>query len=285
MKNFSNKVAVITGAASGIGRALATRCAQEDMKIVLADVEAAALATAEQELKSAGATVLAVVTDVAKESDILALAQKTMETFGAIHLLFNNAGVGGGSTIWNSTSADWQWVMNVNLWGAIHATRIILPIMLQQETECHIVNTASLAGLESGPGNSIYRVSKHALVSLTETLYHELKLMRSNIGVSVLCPGFVRTQICDADRNRPAELSKPGDIAAPTTMTTMIDQFIRAGVEQGISPDEIAEQTFIAIKNNRFYILPDPAYKQSVKQRMEDILNQQNPTFVVPSTI
>ncbi|RAT98461.1 SDR family NAD(P)-dependent oxidoreductase [Brevibacillus sp. Leaf182] len=285
MKQFENKVAVITGAASGIGRALATRCVEEQMKVVLADVEVAALQRVEQELQAAGATVLAVVTDVSKEKDIQMLAQKTLDSFGAVHLLFNNAGVGGGSTIWQSTLADWQWVMNVNLWGAIHATQIFVPMMLKQGTECHIVNTASLAGLESGPGNSIYRVSKHALVSLSETLYHELKMIQSKIGVSVLCPGFVQTQICDAHRNRPAEYSKPGDIVEPSPMTTAIDQFIRSGVEQGISPKEVADHTFLAIKSNRFYILPDPSYKEAVRQRMEDILNQHNPTFVIPSHI
>ncbi|MCM3144730.1 SDR family NAD(P)-dependent oxidoreductase [Brevibacillus sp. MER 51] len=285
MNQFENKVAVITGAASGIGRALAMRCADEQMKVVLADVEVAALQRVEQELKTAGATVLAVVTDVSKETDIQTLAQKTLDSFGSVHLLFNNAGVGGGSTIWQSTLADWQWVMNVNLWGAIHATKIFVPTMLKQGTECHIVNTASLAGLDTGPGNRIYRVSKHALVCLSETLYHELKMIQSKIGVSVLCPGFVQTQICDAYRNRPAEYSKPGDIVEPSPMTTAIDQFIRSGVEQGISPKEVADHTFLAIKSNRFYILPDPSYKETVRQRMEDILNQHNPTFVIPSHI
>ncbi|WP_232696617.1 SDR family NAD(P)-dependent oxidoreductase [Brevibacillus daliensis] len=284
MKQFASKVAVITGAASGIGRAFATRCAQEGMQVVLADVEEAALVKAEQELKMSGATALAVVTDVAKEGDIQALAQKTVDSFGAVHLLFNNAGVGAGSTVWNSTSADWHWVMNVNLWGAIHATRIFVPIMLEQQTDCHIVNTASRAGLESGPGTGIYRVSKHALVSLTETLYHELKMVQARIGVSVLCPGYVRTQICDAHRNRSSEFSKPGDIVTPSPQENKIAQFIRASVEQGISPDEVAELTFTAIKNNQFYIMPDPDYKQAVQQRMEDILHQQNPTFVIPAS-
>lgn len=285
MNHFENKVAVITGAASGIGRALATRCAEEQMKVVLADVEVDALHKTEQELKAAGATVLSVVTDVSKESDLQKLAQATMNTFGQVDLLINNAGVGAGSTLWKSTTADWQWVMNVNVWGPIHATRIFVPIMLEQGTECHIVNTASLAGLESGPGNGIYRVSKHALVSLTETLYHELKMHHSKIGVSVLCPGFVQTQICDSHRNRPAEYSQPGDIAAPSPMSSAIDQFIRSGVEQGISTKEVADLTFLAIKNNRFYILPDPAYKETVRQRMEDILKLNNPTFIVPSHI
>lgn len=282
MKNFSGKVAVVTGAASGIGRALAIRCAKEGMKVVLADVEKEALLKVEQELKETGTSVIAVVTDVAKEEDIQSLAQKTMDSFGAVHLLCNNAGVGGGSNLWSSTSADWQWVLNVNLWGAIHATRIFIPLMLKQETECHIVNTASIAGLESGPGNGIYRVSKHALVGLTETLYHDLKLIHAKIGVSVLCPGFVRTQICDAGRNRPLEYSKPGDISEPTPQEKMIAQFIRAGVEQGKSPEEIAALTFSAIQNKRFYIIPDADFKQTVQQRLENIVNLQNPTFVIP---
>ena len=174
MKEFKGKVAVITGAASGIGRALADRCVQEGMKAVLADVEVEALAKTEASLKASGATVLAVQTDVSQARDVAALAQKTLEVFGAVHLLCNNAGVGTEAAIWESTLEVWEWVMGVNLWGVIHGVHAFVPLMLAQDTECHIVNTASMAGLISGPGLGTYKVTKHAVVSLSETLHHEL---------------------------------------------------------------------------------------------------------------
>jgi NAD(P)-dependent dehydrogenase (short-subunit alcohol dehydrogenase family) len=167
MKEFTGKVAVITGAASGIGRALADRSVQEGMKAVLADVEAEALANAEASLKATGATVLAVPTDVSQARDVAALAQKTLEVFGAVHLLCNNAGVGMEAAIWESTLDEWESVMGVNLWGVIHGVRAFVPVMLAQDTECHIVNTASMAGLVSGPGLGAYKATKHAVVSLS----------------------------------------------------------------------------------------------------------------------
>ncbi len=174
MKEFKGKVAVITGAASGIGRALADRSVNEGMKAVLADVEGEALAKTEAGLKASGATVLAVPSDVSQARDVAALAQKTLEVFGAVHLLCNNAGVGTEAAIWESTLEEWEWVMGVNLWGVIHGVRAFVPLMLAQDTECHIVNTASMAGLISGPGLGAYKVTKHAVVSLSETLHHEL---------------------------------------------------------------------------------------------------------------
>ena len=174
MREFKDKVAVITGAASGLGRAMADRCVQEGMKVVLADVEVEELAKTEASMKASGATVLALRTDVSQASDMEALAQKTLEAFGAVHLLCNNAGVGTDAAIWKSTIADWEWVIGVNLWGVIHGVRIFVPIMLKQDTESHIVNTASMAGLISGPGLGAYKVTKHAVVALSETLYHEL---------------------------------------------------------------------------------------------------------------
>lgn len=284
MESYKGKVAVITGAASGIGRALADRCVKEGMKVVLADVEEVALQNAERELRAKGADVLAVLTDVSKESDVQALARHTVDAYGAVHLLFNNAGVGSGALLWTSTVADWQWVMSVNLWGPIHAIRAFVPIMLEQQTECHIVNTASRAGLETGPGLGIYRMTKHALVSMSETLSHELKMVQSSIGVSVLCPGFVRTQICDAHRNRPTELSGPNDREMPTPMDIQLDQMMRKAVSNGMTPEEVADITFAAIQNRQFYILPDPEAKQAVQVRLEDILNDRNPSFLIPAS-
>ncbi|MGO0061517.1 SDR family NAD(P)-dependent oxidoreductase [Brevibacillus fluminis] len=276
------KVAVITGAAEGIGKALALRSIKEGMKVVLADVEERALAATEAELREAGADIMGVVTDVGNEADIKRLAEETIRTYGGVHYLFNNAGVGAGSLLWNSTVADWQWVLNVNLWGLIHATRTFVPIMLEQDTLCHITNTASMAGLESGPGNSIYRVTKHAVVAFSETLYHELKLSQAKVGVSVLCPGFVQTKICDAERNRPEGLRNSPEEEGRSPIGTAIAQFIREGVKTGMKPDEVADIAFAAIKHKRFYILPDSQWKRPVKQRLEDLLEERNPTFVVP---
>ena len=198
MNEFNGKVAVITGAASGIGRALADRCVHEGMKAVLADVEVDALAKTEASLKASGATVLAVQTDVSQARDVAALAEKTVEAFGAVHLLCNNAGVGTEAAVWESTLEEWEWVMGVNLWGVIHGVRTFVPVMLAQDTECHIVNTASMAGLISGPGLGAYKVTKHAVVSLSETLHHELGERGAKIRVSVLCPGIVNTRIMES---------------------------------------------------------------------------------------
>src|SRR5215831_13355553 len=188
MKEFKGKVAVVTGAASGIGRALAEGCVREGMKVVLADVEVESLTKTEASMKAAGATVLAVRTDVSQARDIEALAQKTLDAFGAVHLLCNNAGVWTGASIWESTIADWEWVLGVNLWGVIHGVRFFVPVMLAQDTECHIVNTASIAGLIAYPGAGIYKVTKHGVVTLSETLYYELAERGAKVHVSILCP-------------------------------------------------------------------------------------------------
>jgi len=278
MQEFKDKVAVITGAASGIGRGLAEWCAQEGMKLVLADIEGKNLAQTALELKNTGATVLAVQTDISQAADVEALAQKTLDTFGAVHLLFNNAGVAGAAApIWENTLADWEWVLNVNLWGTIHGIRTFVPIMLRQDTECHIVNTASIAGLISGAGLGVYKVSKHSIVSLSETLSCELAEINAKIKVSVLCPVWVNTQIMHSERNRPIELKN-----APThpQMTREVKSQVLAmsrAVRQGISPQEVAERVFDAIRNENFYILTHPESKSSVQKRMEDILQERNP--------
>lgn len=277
MKELKGKVAVVTGAASGIGRALAERSAQEGMKVVLADIEEAALAQAERELRAAGASVLAVRTDVSKADDIAALAQKTLDAFGAVHLLFNNAGVSAGTTVWESTQADWEWVIGVNLWSVIHATRIFVPLMLAQESECHIVNTASVAGLVSGPGLGVYKVTKHGVVTLSETLQCELVERGSKIKVSLLCPGWVNTRIMESGRNRPGELQNaPGSVVlAPETKARI--QEIAHAVQSGSSPQQVAQQVFDAVKKEQFYILTHPEWKPLIRQRMENILNEESP--------
>ena len=278
MKEFKDKVAVITGAASGIGRSIAERCAQEGMKVVLADIEEAALNQAENELKATGARVLSVRTDVSKPGDIELVAQKTLDTFGAVHLLFNNAGVGAGTTIWESTLADWQWVIGVNLWGVINGIRTFVPIMLAQDTECHIVNTASIAGLLSYHPVSAYQVTKHAIVALSEHLYYSLAQKKAKIKTSVLCPGWVKTRILDAGRNRPAELqNEPVNVSMkPEEQAVML--FFSQEVEAGMPPIQVADYVFNAIINEQFYILTHPDFIPEIQKRMDNILNLHNPT-------
>ena len=278
MKQFTGKVAVITGAASGIGRALAERCAQEGMHVVLADIEAHALSQTTQDLEAAGARILAVPTDVSRARDINALAQKTLDTFGAVHLLFNNAGVGMPGSLWETSAEDWEWLIGVNLWGVIHGVRIFVPIMLKQDADCHIVNTASAAGLISSPGIGSYKVTKHGVVALSETLYHELTEIGANIKVSVLCPGPVATRIGEAERNRPSPLR---EALPPVRLSPQHEARWHALVQAsqaGMSPRQVAECVFKAVLEERFYILTHPATKAHIQRRMEDILQERNPT-------
>ena len=273
MNEFRGKVAVITGAASGIGRALADRCAQEGMKIVLADIEEEALARTEQEMTAAGATILAVRTDVANFSDVEALAAQTLDAFGAVHLLCNNAGVGTGSpSIWENTLSDWKWLVGVNLWGVIHGVLAFVPIMLDQDTECHIVNTASIAGLTTGSIIGPYGVTKHAVVSLSESLHLQMEEREAKVKVAVLCPEMVNTRLWDADRNRPLRLQNPPDSIEPVP-----EEQRRKIFDTGITPDEVADRVFDAIRDDRFYILTHPETTPFVRLRMEDIVEGRNP--------
>jgi NAD(P)-dependent dehydrogenase (short-subunit alcohol dehydrogenase family) len=281
MKTFQGKVAVVTGAASGIGRALAERCVQEGMKVVLADVEAQALLQTSRDLAAQGAETLAVPTDVSQAAEVERLAKTAFETYEAVHLLFNNAGVGAGKTAWESTLADWEWVLGVNLYGVIHGIRSFVPRMLESGAEGYIVNTASIAGLTSGPGLSVYMASKHAVVSLTETLYHELTIRGTSIGVSVLCPGFVKTRIQDAERNRPARLQNAPSEQKLSREEQEGGQILKLAIQKGMSPQQQAEVVFEAIREKRFYIYP-PEFKGGIQTRMEDILQLRNPTLLLP---
>lgn len=211
MKEFNDKVAVITGAASGIGRSLAKLSAQNKMKIVLADVEKSTLTATENEIKTEGGDVLAVHTDVSKIEDIQALVQKTLDRYGQVDLLFNNAGVAAGSAIWESTLNDCKWVIGVNLWGVLHCIMEFIPIMLKQNTSCHIVNTSSIAGMSSFHPSSLYNLTKSAIVALSEQLHHDLAIRGTNIKVSVLCPGYVKTLSlsCQARFGEPIKLLCP----------------------------------------------------------------------------
>jgi NADP-dependent 3-hydroxy acid dehydrogenase YdfG len=284
MQAFEGKVAVISGAASGIGRALANRCAREGMKVVLADIEEAALTQAARELDAAGADVLAVRTDVSKASDVEALANETLEAFGAVHLLFNNAGVIKGGLLWEHDLADWEWIIDVNLWGIIHSVRVFVPIMLTQDVACHMVNTASIAGLIAPPNSGIYNVTKFGIVAITETLYRELAERDAKLKVSVLCPSHVRTRIHDAERNRPS-VYRDGDAARPMTGQEL--EAIWAEVagrykDYGgmLSPEHIADCTFDAIRDERLYILTHHELNGLLAERTEAMINGRNPMIV-----
>ena len=266
------KVAVITGAASGIGRGLAERFAAEGMRVVIADVEEKSLTGLEADLKANGATVLAVRTDVSNASEVENLAVQTLDTFGAVHILCNNAGVVCSRPIWEHTLADWEWVLGVNLWGVIHGIRAFVPRMLTQGDTCHIVNTASILGLVGGSGEGIYKVSKHGVVALSETLADELAQEGANIQVHVLCPGWVRTGILDSARNRPDTLRNSETETPPRQETIGGSRNVRAEMEAGMSPAEVAEHVYNAIQNGTFYIHTHPEHKAWIRERMARIL-------------
>lgn len=280
MKEFNGKVAVITGAASGIGLGIAKRCVQEGMRVVLADVEQNALAQAEKELVTVGGTVLSVLTDVSKANHVEELAKKTIETYGAVHLLFNNAGVAAGSSIWESSLPEWEWVIGVNLWGVIHGIKAFVPIMLSQDTECHVVNTASIVGLLPYNQCASYQVTKTAVVALSEHLYGSLAQQGAKVNISVICPGLVKTRIFSALRNWPEEFQ---DISPTMPFDTDDEEAVWTDLQakfQVISPEQVVDAVFTAIKEERFYILTHAEFNEIIKMRMGDILQEQNPTSV-----
>jgi len=276
MLEFNGRVAVITGAASGFGRAFAEKGAALGMKLVLADVDAKALAQTVDALSATGADAIGVPTDVSDASQVEALALAALDAFGKVHLLFNNAGVGAGGFLWESSANDWAWVFNVNVMGVAHGVRVFTPIMLRQNEPAHIVNTASVAGLLSPPSMGIYNASKHAVVSLTETLYHDLKNAGAPVGCSLLCPAFVPTGIANAERVRPDALRND---AAPTRSQLTAGKQLHRAVQSGkLSAADVARMTFEAIESGRFYIITHPGILETVRLRHEDIEQQRNPT-------
>jgi NAD(P)-dependent dehydrogenase (short-subunit alcohol dehydrogenase family) len=275
MKEFKGKVAVITGAASGIGRGIAERCVSEGMKVVLADIHEASLAAAESELKAAGGTVLSVKIDVSKRSDVEQLAQRTLDAFGKVHLLFNNAGIGAGGSPWEATWNDWEWAIGVNLWGVIHGVKVFTPLMLAQKEECHIVNTSSGAGLVVGGASAPYSVTKHGVVALSESLYLSLQRQGALVKASVLCPGLVRTNIGDAERNRPANLkNEPVELSAELKAGL---EYFKAAIAAAMPPQQVADIVFEAVRKDQFYIVTDPAWMEVVRMRTADLLRLENP--------
>lgn len=284
MKQFRDRVAVITGGASGIGFATAERLAAEGMKIVLADIESSALEAAVKKLESAGAAVLGVRTDVSQAADVERLAQKTLERFGAVHVVFNNAGVALTGEAWENSVADWEWVLGVNLWGVIHGIRTFVPILLRQNEPGHVVSTASMAGLTSNPGMAVYNVTKHAVVTLSETLHHDLALRGSPVKASVLCPGFINTRIMDAARNRQSDAKHDPPTPEASALGASIELALREGVRQGFPPSHVAQQVFEAIRDERFYIFAaQPEIFSAVRQRLDEVGAQKNP--VTPTVL
>ena len=281
MKNFQDKVAVITGGASGLGREFAITAAGLGMKLVLADVQQDALDKTVAELEGQGAQVIGMICDVRKSEQVQALADATMARFGAVHLVFNNAGVGSGGLIWENSEADWDWVIGVNVYGVVHGVRIFTKLMLEcaksdPAYEGHIVNTASMAGLLNAPTMGVYNVSKHAVVSLSETLYHDLQLVEAPIGASVLCPYFVPTGISQSHRNRPADVAMK---SAATASQVAAQQMTVKAVESGkVSAADVSQITFEAIRNGQFYIYSHPGALGGVAERMGDIVNARNPS-------
>jgi NAD(P)-dependent dehydrogenase (short-subunit alcohol dehydrogenase family) len=279
MRELKGKVAVVTGAASGIGRAMAERFAREGMKIVLADVEAAPLAQARDEIGRGGVEAIAVRTDVARWEQVEELARRTFETFGTAHVICNNAGIGsGGGAAWETSLADWEWTIGVNLWGVIHGVRAFVPRLVEQG-EGHVVNTASIAGLVTVPGMAPYCVTKQGVVALSECLHHDLTLKTAGkVKVSVLCPAWVKTKISESERNRPASLPRTAR-AAPNDQERAIEGAVRTAVAMGIPPEVVAEKVLAAIVEERFWILTHSKTKKMIEKRMRGILDDAIPEY------
>lgn len=278
MRDFLGKVAVVTGAASGIGRALTERCLEEGMHVVMADIEEAVLTRVAAELQATtNNKVVPVVTDVSREAELRNVLDEALDNFNAVHLLFNNAGVGGGGNSWTATQKDWDWVLGVNLWSVIHGLRVFVPQMISQNEPCHIVNTASVAGLLGGTTNALYSVTKHGVVALTENLYGDLQSENTQIGCSVLCPGFVNTNIFDSGRNRPEALK---DSAEPMVVSAEDEQRIamfREILRQGKQPADVAAAVFDGIRNEQLYILSHDHFDDMIRKRAENITQGNNP--------
>ena len=279
MQDFTGKVAVITGAASGIGRALTEKCLAEGMQVGMADIEEKALQQAVKELQSTGQNaILPVKTNVAILDEIENLKQQAVDHFGAVHLLFNNAGVGGGGNAWDSTEKDWEWVMGVNLWSVIHGLRVFVPQMIAQDTQCHIVNTASVAGLLGASTNAGYAVTKHGVVALTEILYRDLEAQNLKIGASVLCPGLIDTRIMDSGRNRPASLINDEVPAALTKEQEAGRAAFAAALKEGMKPEQLAEIVFAGIRADQLYIQTHDVFNPMILTRANNITTGTNPS-------
>lgn len=281
LNGLAGKTAVLTGAGSGFGWECMCIAAKAGMQLVLVDVQADALAASAERARSLGAAqVMACKVDVGNVQAMEALAAEVKDSFGAPHFVFNNAGVGGsGGLLWEQSVRDWEWVLNVNLWGVIHGVRVFTPMMLDAAAQDptwqgHIVNTASMAGLLAPPNMGVYNVSKHAVVSLTETLYQDLRLVTDQLHCSVLCPYFVPTGIANSERNRHDVV----DVSQLTASQKIARAMTQKAVSSGkVSAQDIASKVFAAMADNQFYIFSHPHALGNVRVRMEDILELQNP--------
>ena len=279
ISDFKGKTAVLTGGGSGFGLECARIGARLGMNLVLVDVQADALKQAHDELKSLGATVMAKKVDVSQADAMQSMASAVYERFGAPHFVFNNAGVGAGGLLWENTVQDWEWLLGVNVWGVIHGVRLFTPMMLDAakhdpQYRGHIVNTASMAGLLTPPNMGIYNVTKHAVVSLTETLYQDLKLVSDQVSASVLCPYFVPTGINNSERNRPQGL-KP---QAPTQSQLIGQAMSNKAVSSGkVSAAQVAQMVFDAMHTDQFYIYSHPKALGNAQTRFDAIVHGHNP--------
>ena len=290
METMTGRVAVVTGAASGIGKALALGFAGEGANVVLADIEEEPLRAAEAEVASHGVEALGVITDVTDADSVGALAQATIDRFGAVHMVCNNAGVGGGGLIRNQQLVDWKWVVDVCLWGVIHGVHHFLPHLIEAE-ESHIMSTASVAGLMSVPGLGPYNAAKYGVVAIMETLHLEMQRDRNaDVGVSVLCPGVVRTNIATAQRNRPDELRRArrprpeGEAPSETADARRRNANIAAALERGMDPSEVAAKVIEAMYERRFWVLSHPELLAEVNHRNQQLADLENPTIFTSFT-
>jgi NAD(P)-dependent dehydrogenase (short-subunit alcohol dehydrogenase family) len=270
MELSAGQVAVVTGAGSGIGFALADRFAEAGLNVVLADVQEDALSNAAARIGERGVQTLAVRCDVSKEAQVQELAQSTLDRFGAVHIVCNNAGVAAKGDPWFGPISSWEWVLGVNLWGVVYGCRSFLPHLINGG---HIVNTASIAGLMPGFGPS-YDASKHAVVAMSEDLFNTIQMAGLPVGVSVLCPGWVRTGIIDAERNWPAEL---GDRPEPAPASVVAEKYVRQAIDEGATPAFIAAQVFEAVATDRFWVIPQQDFFDLVIERWHRIMDRDNP--------
>ena len=273
MKELKGKVAAVTGAASGLGRSMALAFAAEGMDLALADVDEVNLSSVQDEILAKGVRAITLKVDVSNAQQLEIFRDQTLTRLGGVHVVCNNAGVSPLGAVWENTPADWHWILGVNLWGVIHGVRAFAPHLIKQD-EGHIVNTASVAGLISPPGSGAYNVTKHGVVALSESLYHDLRERNSKVGVSVLCPAYVPTGIVDSERNRPKDLP----LSTKSEATLAREAMLRKAVTSGkVSADQVAQAVVAAIRDERFYILTHPRIKGAIQARMEDVLNDRAP--------